>query len=451
MFGRSFIRHSPRRIANVTASLLGLLALVGAGMLREAAADEVFDWNIAGFEVSAAGGQNNVVISRTMAMVHLAVHDALNAIERRYEPYLYESRVEPAADPAAAIAAAARDVLVGVLPGWGKPEQREKALGIVDSAYTAALAKVPDGPSKIQGIAVGQAAAAAMLAARKTDGSSAPPQYTPGAAAGQWRPHPNPVPADPPISDPALAAGNSPAVLPQWGQVSPFTMVAPWQFRLLGPPALVSADYARDYEEVKRLGGKNSSARTAEQSEIARFWYEGSPQGWSRIARIVAAERGLDRWDNARLLALVNVVIADGFVAGFDTRYLYNFWRPVTAIRAGDADGNEATAADAAWETFLNTPPIPDYPSTHSVAGGAASVVLARFFGNDQVAFTTTSGPPFAGITRSFKSFSQAAQENADSRVYAGIHFRSACKDGIKLGQQIGRRGFTQYLQAYQM
>lgn len=238
-------------------------------------------------------------------------------------------------------------------------------------------------------------------------------------------------------------------MLPQWRRVTPFTMAAPWQFRLPGPPALASAEYARDYEEVKRVGGKISTTRTAEQSEIAKYWYEGSPQGWSRVARVVAAQRGLDRWENARLLALVNAAVADGYIAGADTRYLYNFWRPVTAIRAGDTDGNDATVADAVWETFLNTPPLPDYPSTHSVAGGAASAVLNRFFGGDKVAFTMISGPPFSGITRSFSSFSQAAQENADSRVYAGIHFRSACQDGIKLGAQIGRRAFAQYLLAY--
>jgi hypothetical protein len=257
------------------------------------------------------------------------------------------------------------------------------------------------------------------------------------------------VPANPPIADAALAVGNWPALLPQWSQVTPFTMVTPWQFRLPGPPALASAEYARDYEEVKRIGGKNSAARTAEQSEIAHYWYESSPQGWSRVARVVAGQRGLDRWENARLLALVNAAIADGFIAGFDTRYVYDFWRPVTAIRAGDSDGSDATTADPAWETYLNTPPIPDYPSTHSVAGGAASAVLARFFGSDAVAFTMVSGPPFAGIKRSFKSLSQASQENADSRVYAGIHFRTACKDGIALGQQIRRRAFAQYLQTY--
>ena len=200
---------------------------------------------------------------------------------------------------------------------------------------------------------------------------------------------------------------------------------------------------------MKRLGGKNSAARTAEQSEIARYWYEGSAQGWSRIARVMAAQAGLKQWETARLLAFVNAAIADGFIAGFDTRYVYNFWRPVTAIRAADTDGNDATMADPAWESYLNTPAIPDYPSTHSVAGGAASAVLAHFFGNDQLTFSMTSGAPFAGITRSFKGFSQAAQENADSRIYAGIHFRSACQDGIKLGEQIGRRAVAQYLQPY--
>lgn len=212
------MRHGSQRLTKVAMSVLGLLILASIGMPREAAADEVFDWNIAGFEATAAGGQNNVVISRTMTMMHLAIHDALNAIDRRYEPYLYvidrpfkphlyDGMEDPAATADAAIAAAARDVLVGVIPDWGKPEQHAKALAIVASAYTAALAKLPDGLAKKHGVAVGQAAAATMLASRKTDGSNAPSQYTPGTAPGKWRPHPNPVPADPPISDPALAKG----------------------------------------------------------------------------------------------------------------------------------------------------------------------------------------------------------------------------------------------------
>jgi hypothetical protein len=202
---------------------------------------------------------------------------------------------------------------------------------------------------------------------------------------------------------------------------------------------LTSAEYAADYNEVKAVGELNSATRTAEQSEIARFWYEGSPNGWNRIARVVAAQRGLDTWRNARLFGLLNFAMADGFIAGFDSKYFYDFWRPITAIRAGATDSNPATVADPAWATFLVTPAAPDYPSTHSVLGAAAAETLASFFGADTISFTTTSGAPFPGITRSYTSFSQAARENADSRVYAGIHFRSACRDGLIQGTRGGR------------
>ena len=402
-------------------------------------------------DAAVAGGQNPIVLSRTMAMMHLAVHDALNAIDRRYEPYIYFGPVDRSAHAGAAVAAAAHGVLVALMPDWGTPEERAKALPMVQAAYAAALARVPEGPARAAGILVGEAAAAAMVGARKADGSPATLKYTPGTLPGQWRPHPNPSPANPPIGNPTLAVGNWPAVLPQWAHMTPFTMATPWQFRLPGPPALDSAEYARDYNEVKRLGGKSSPERTAEQTDIARFWYEGSPQGWSRIARLVAEQRGTDDWGVARLLALVNATIADGYVAGADTRYHYNFWRPVTAIRAGEADGNDATVADPSWESYLNTPPLPDYPSTHSVAGGAAAAVLARFFGSDQIAFKMQCGSPFPGTTRSFSSFSQASQENGDSRVYAGVHFRSAVQDGIKLGDQIGAQAADKFLQSHKL
>src|SRR6266540_5035977 len=381
-----------RDARTITALGVSTLAAVSLTVAPARADSDVFHWNETAFAVTAAGGQNPIVISRSVAMTQLAVHDALNAIDRRYEPYLSEGPAHPAAAPAAAIAAAAHDVLVGVLPGFGTEAERANARAMVEGEYAAALARIPAGPAKDHGIAAGREAARAILTARRTDGATADMPYVPGAGPGQWQPHPNPVPANPPVADPALAAGNLAAVLPQWALVTPFTMAAPWQFRLDGPPGLQTAGYARDYGEVKRLGAKGSTERTAVQSEIARYWYEGSPQGWSRIAR---------------------------------------------------------TAADPAWESYLNTPALPDYPSTHSVAGGAAAAILARFFGTDEFAFTMTSGPPFAGITRSFTSFSQAAQENADSRVYAGINFRSACQDGILLGTQIGRRAFAQQLPPY--
>jgi hypothetical protein len=217
------------------------------------------------------------------------------------------------------------------------------------------------------------------------------------------------------------------------------------------PPAffdLTRRKYAGEYNEVKMIGEVNSTTRTAEQSEIARFWYEGSGLGWNRIARNVSAQQGLGLWENARLFALVNFAMADGFIAGFEAKYFYNFWRPVTAIRVGDTDGNDQTIGDPAWTSFLITPNIPDYPSTHSVLGAAAAEVLARFFDEDDCdfSFDTTSGNPFPGITRSFTSFSQAAQENADSRVYAGIHFRTACTDGLEQGRRVGRFAYKRFL-----
>jgi vanadium-dependent haloperoxidase-like protein len=257
--------------------------------------------------------------------------------------------------------------------------------------------------------------------------------YTPGMEPGDWQPTPNPTPPDPPAPTDHL-----PAVLPGWGQVTPFVLSSSGQFQSDGPPALPSKQYAQDYREVQAIGAKVSKARTEDQEEIARFWYGSSPVGWSQIARTVAADEGLDAWEQARLLALVNLAMADGVIAGFETKYHFNRWRPITAIRAGETDGNEETVGDPTWESLLNTPAHPDYVSTHAVQGGAAAEVLRQFFDTDEVDFTATSGAPFAGLTRTFSRFSEAAQENADSRVYAGVHFPSASTDGLTLGQQIG-------------
>jgi hypothetical protein len=204
---------------------------------------------------------------------------------------------------------------------------------------------------------------------------------------------------------------------------------------------LTSATYARDYNEVKNVGGKVSTVRTDDQTQIARFWFEG-PGAWNNIARTVVTSRNLDARDSARVLALMNMAMADSYIAGWKIRYVYDSWRPVTAIREGDNDGNDATAGDLTWDSHQNTPAVSDYPSTQSTFSGAAAVVLG-----DQANFTVTSGKPFEGITRSFTSFSQAARESADSRVYAGIHFRSACEDGLVLGRKVGQRAVTLYLQ----
>jgi hypothetical protein len=423
--------------------VLGVVVLAG---WHPAVANEVVNWNNTALSALIAAGHNNVTLTRGLTMVHVAIHDALNAINRRYESYVFEGAAEANAAPEAAVATAARDVLVLAIPSFGTPAQQVAAIAEADAAYTAALTKIPDGAGKTSGITVGRAAAAAIVGLRKDDDAIKDSPYTPGGAPGQWRPHPNPVPPDPPVPTAALASGYVASILPGWGNVTPFTLLSGIQFRPAGPPLLTSEAYAKDFQEVKSIGGKTSTERTPEQTQIARYWYEGSPQGWNRITRVVAAARHLDLWEHARLLALVNLAMADGFIAGFNTRYYFNFWRPVTAIRFADTDGNSSTAPDPEWESFLNTPPVPDYPSTHSVLGGAAAGALAEYFGMDQVAFAMTSGAPFAGLTRSFTSFSQAAQENADSRVYAGIHFRTACRDGIALGQKIGRRAARMFL-----
>jgi hypothetical protein len=434
------------RIFGLAVATLGVVASLLSVALAQPAANEVVQWNETTMKFIEANGQITIVSTRTLAMVHGAIHDALNAINRRYDAYYFEGPADPAASPDAAVAAAAHTVLVGVVNSFGTPAQKGAALALVDQAYAASIARVTDGPARNKGVAVGRAAGAAMLTLRKDDGVTRDAPYTPGMGAGKWRPHPNPVPPNPPIANPDAARGYFPSALPGWGNVTPFTLLSASQFWLPGPPALTSATYARDYNEVKNVGGKVSTARTDDQTQIARFWFEG-PGAWNTIARTVATSRNLDARDSARALALMNMAMADAYIAGFKIRYVYDSWRPITAIREGDNDGNDATAGDPAWDSHQNTPAVSDYPSTQSTFSAAAAVVLASALGGDQVRFSTTSAKPFDGITRSFSSFSQAARESADSRVYAGIHFRSACEDGLVLGRKIGQRAVALYLQ----
>jgi hypothetical protein len=382
-------------------------------------ADAVTQWNEIATRITTPPKSNLAppFQSRIYAMTHAAIHDALNAIDRRHEPYALFSGSDAGASPEAAVATAAYNVLLHEVP---------TQQATLDVEYQAALSLIADGDTKTRGVLIGQAAAAAIIALRTNDGSTTPTSYSPGTEPGDWRPTP-----------PAFL----PALLPGWGHVTPFTLREGSQFR--PEPSdyfdLTSEAYIRDYDEVKSIGMAGSVTRTAEQSEIARFWYEASPPGWNRIARNLAAGQGLDLWSNARLFGLVNFAVADAYIPSFDAKYFYNFWRPVTAIRAADTDGNPNTIADLGWSSFLITPPIPDNSSGHAVAGAAVATVFAQFFDTDTIPFTTTSGPPFVGITRSFDSFSQAAQENADSRVYAGIHFRAAARDGLRQGKEVGR------------
>lgn len=374
----------------------------------------VVHWNTVASEAFAPSqGSNALAQSRTFAILHAAVHDALNAIDRRYEPHTAGLPASPKASPDAAVAAAAREVLVRLLP--------EQA-ALVETAYGQALTKVRDGRAKTAGLAIGQAAAWATLNRRQTDGADAAtqPVYVPGSAAGEYQ-----------FTAPFDFAG-----LPGWGRVQPF-VIDVREHALDGPLALTSAQYARDFAEVKAIGHSGSATRSAEQTEIATFWYEDSPLGWNRIASTLVRQHGLDNWQAARAFALLHFAMADGFIAGFDEKYKHRFWRPVTAISAAAADGNDQTHPEAGWQPLMLTPPVPDYPSTHTVLGWAAAEVLSGLFG-DKARFAATS-LTLPGVTRHYRSFAQAAEENGLSRLYAGIHFRHAIHDGRRQGRGIGR------------
>ena len=313
----------------------------------------------------------------------------------------------------AAVATAAREVLVTLIP--------EQA-ALVDDAYYGALLAVSEGTAKRAGIAVGRAAAQATLNRRAKDGvdTTTQPVYVPKATPGDYQ----------------FTAPFELAFLPGWGRVEPFA-IALADHRLDGPLPITSRQYARDLTYLQSIGALASTTRTAEQSTIAKFWYEDSPLGWNRITNTVVRQRGLDSWAAARAFALVNFALADGYIAGFEAKYHFRFWRPVTAIRAAGVDGNPHTDADPAWQPFLTTPPVPDYPSTHTVVGAAAAEVLIALFG-DKVGYDATS-LTLPGVTRHYTGFSAAARENGLSRVYAGIHFQHAVKAGHKQGRSIGR------------
>jgi membrane-associated phospholipid phosphatase len=374
----------------------------------------VTHWNTVAIDVfKPTQGANPMGQSRSLAILHAAIHDALNAIDHRFEAYTPGLADAHGASVDAAVAAAAHDVLVAQVPDQS---------AMVDDAYARALAGIRDGTAKASGISVGQASAAANLLRRRGDGSeqAAEPVYVPRSNPGDYQ-------FTPPFNF---------AALPGWGRVKPF-VIELREHPAPGPDRLSSAQYARDLAFVKAIGKDDSRIRTAEQSQIAQFWYEDSPLGWNRIANTAIRQQRLDNWSAARVLALMNFALADGYIAGFEAKYQFRFWRPETAIHAAATDGNRLTEADPTWKPFQITPPVPDYPSTHTVVGWAAAEVLIGTL-SDRVRFSADS-LTLPGVTREFEGFSAAAEENGQSRVYAGIHFGHAVKDGRRLGRGIGR------------
>jgi PAP2 superfamily len=381
--------------------------------------DVVTDWNIAALNAVRAGNTAPPIASRSLAILHVSIYDAVNGIDRTHEPYLVQSAVPASASREAAASAAAHEALVNLFPA---------ATSSFDTLYATILATIPNGPQKTAGIAWGEFVTNQILAARASDGWDAIVPPPSGSGPGVWIPTP-----------PAFL----PYALPQWGFVTPFAMSSSSQFRPPGPPSLDSERYAADYNEVKELGAAIGSTRTDDQTEIALFWADGvgteTPPGhWNSIAQTISDIQGDTLQQNARLFALLNIAMADAGICAWDAKYAFHFWRPVTAINYVEPELN--------WMSFIVTPPFPDYVSGHSTFSGAAATVLALFYDTDELPFTT--GSDFLpDVYRSFPGCLAAAEEAALSRLYGGIHFRSANEDGLEAGISIGEWAATHYLQ----
>jgi membrane-associated phospholipid phosphatase len=417
-FGVTDVQFAMKRIpfplhrTGVCSVVTGLL------IVTLAHADVVTDWNNAALDAIRGGHTAPPIASRSLAILHVSIYDAVNGIARTYEPYLVQSAAPASASREAAASAAAHEALVNLFPANSSS---------FDALHTATLAAIPDGPQKVAGIVWGEFVANQILASRANDGWDAIVLAPGGSGPGAWLPTP-----------PAFL----PYLLPQWGFVLPFAMNNSSQFRPPGPPALDSQRYAEDYNEVKELGAAVGSTCTEDQTEIALFWADGAgtetpPGHWNSIAQTIADAQGNTLEENARLFALLNIAMADAAICAWDAKYTFDFWRPVTAIAFAEPQLN--------WMSFIVTPPFPDYVSGHSTFSGAAATVLPLFYGTEDLPFTT--GSDFLpGVYRSFSTCLDAAEEAAVSRIYAGIHFRAASEDGLQAGVSIGEWSVSHYL-----
>jgi hypothetical protein len=355
---------------------------------------------------------------RQMAIVHLAMFDALDGIDRKYKPYLVEKEPVGECSPEAAVSAAAHHTLRTLFP---------KSADMLDSHYNAVLAAISNTAAKTNGLDWGEYVATEFLKQRQFDGAGQSAGYAYTEKPGYWA-------KTPPNYDKPL--------LPNWGRLKPFAIPSAAEFRAPPPPGLGSHRWAEQFNEVKALGATNSTVRTPAQREIALFWADGAgtetpPGHWNKIAQQLARKKDYGLVDTARLFAALNVAMADAGIVCWETKYAYNWWRPITAIRAGASDGNSETEPDPAWTPLLITPPFPEHISGHSTFSSAAATVLAELSGSDDFAFVTVSdGLP--GVLRRFQHFSDAAREAGMSRIYGGIHFADGNEMGLETGRKIG-------------
>ena len=372
----------------------------------------VTNWDTVGTQAFSAAGLTPAEGHTIFAYVAIAVYDSVMAVEGGYKPFSVKVNAPAGASAQAAVAAAARGILVHYLPA--------QAVGIINPAYAASLATITDGQAETDGVAVGEQVAALLIAKRAGDGFRAPVTYTP----------PNP-----PIPGVWLPTAPTPPIGPYLGLMQPFSLRSARQFRPDGPPSLGSKRWARDYNEVKDIGGSLSTTRTAEQTLAARFWAEPPVQQARGSFRKFVLDHNLDIVDSSRFMAMISVTYADALIACFDAKYKYAFWRPVTAIRAGDTDNNAATVGDPVWSPVLpGTPNHPEYPSAHSCITPAGGQVIAKFLRTNRIEFTV---PSLTGLgDRHYTTTRDLETEVSNARIWGGIHFRSAVEDGVAIGKK---------------
>jgi hypothetical protein len=385
-------------------------------------ADAVTDWNR--IMEATVSSQTPFPQARFAAITQIAVFEAVNAITRDYKPYLGTITAPPNASPEAAAATAAHDVLKNYFPG---------SAATLDTSLAISLAAVPNSGDKTAGITVGQAAAAAMIAARANDGSSPAAFYLPTTSKpGQWQPTPS-----------CTAAGGA---FYQWRNITPFGMRIGSQFRLGPPPDLTSVKYTRAFNEVEAVGGVNSNQRPQDRANVALYYAAVTPTGiWNEVARQISAAQGKSLSENAHDFALINMAISDAAIATFDTKYHYTFWRPETAIQNAGADGNDSTQPDPTFVPFIVTPCFPSYPSAHGTLSNAAVEVMEQLYAEGQLSITLSTGS-VPGVTLTYTTLTQITDDIDDARVYGGIHFRTDQDAGRDLGRKVGQYVFLHNL-----
>jgi len=395
-----------RGLVNAAIGLLAVMTLAGA---PGAYADVVTDANARAADVASRFPSTPIAV-RMMAIVQVSVFEAVNAVTGRYPPQRAKLNPAPGASVEGAVASATRTALSKLMPAQQ---------AVIDADYQALLGSVPDGPAKTAGIALGEQAATAIVALCADDGAVSPDVYRPHAAAGVYVPTVGPA-------------------VPHWGQRRPWVLPRGDHFRPGPPPALTSETWARDYNEIKAVGSRSSTQRTPEQTAMAKFWEATAPAVYWPVARSVASTPGRDVTDNARLLALAAMAMDDGLIAVFDAKYAYNLWRPVTAIRNGDLDGNRATDRDPGWTPFIETPMHPEYPCAHCIVSGALGAVLEAEIGSGPTPTLSSASSTVGGAVRTWTSVGDFTKEVAQARIYDGVHYRFSTEVGSAMGKKIG-------------